>query len=294
MNETPPKLYSRPFFFMLFFFLSLICYPGYTNIALCSDQHCITRFEHGRVNWSTGTVSACGKAAPLKKDHSSQPDTIAGAAKADAVKNLIHILKRIELNRQSVAAYLSANDRLLAGIEKTAADAVVARQHYTSDGAMEIVIETSIFGGYLQLALPDEIRQIPHITPIESKAAPEADQKINKTIIHTGLVVDARELDFTPVLYPVIISENGDEIYGSLFISREFAVQYGVCKYLCSMEKAVTDKRVGNNPLVLKGLRKGGDKNACIVLKNSDAHKIEKAAERHAFLKKCRVIIVLD
>jgi hypothetical protein len=50
---------------------------------------------------------------------------------------------------------------------------------------------------------------------------------------------------------------------------------------------------VGDNPLVLKGLRMGEDKSS-IILSKLDAEKIEKIIERHSFFKECRVIIVID
>jgi hypothetical protein len=95
------------------------------------------------------------------------------------------------------------------------------------------------------------------------------------------------------VLYPVIVSEQGRMIYSDLYISREFAVQHGVCKYLCSMDKALQDPRAGSHPLVLKGLRTSGKENTAIVISTADAKQIEQATERHLFLKQCRVIFVI-
>jgi len=122
---------------------------------------------------------------------------------------------------------------------------------------VEMLVQTRIFGGFLQLVLPDDIRQIPKINP-EIQAVPQIEPG---KIPYTGLILDIRELAFEPVLYPVIISEQGDLIYSALFISREFAVQHGVCKYLCSMNNALQDPRVGSHPLVLKGLRIAGKDN---------------------------------
>ena len=112
-------------------------------------------------------------------------------------------------------------------------------------------------------------------------------------IPYTGLIIDARGLELEPALYPTIVSEQGNEIYSSLFISREFAVQYGVCTYICSMDKAIREKRIGPHPLIFKALRKSSDENASVVISMADTKQIEKATERHIFLKECRVIIVM-
>ncbi|WP_457553646.1 hypothetical protein [Desulfobacula sp.] len=252
--------------------------------------HCVTQFKNGTVNWTTGNVSATGKASPKDKSEISL-ESVPGSARADANRQIINILKQIKITGAlSVDDYASKNDIILAGIEKTARDAVILKQYYTSALSVEIMIKTSMFGGFLQLVLPEEIRQI-------SKINPEILQKSSDIIgepLYSGLIVDVRGLGVEPVLNPVIVSEQGHDIYSSAFISREFAVKNGVCKYLCSMDQALKDKRIGNHPLIFKGLRKEGKPNTVIVIRMSDYRLLEKTTERHRFLNEGRVIIVRD
>ena len=243
------------------------------------------------MNWSTGRIQATGKAFPNDKNLTSQ-DWIKGAARADANRNIIKILKGIKLsNIMKVEQYAGKNDVILAGIEKTARDAAILRQYYTSALAVEMTIETSIFGGFLQLVLPEDIRQIPGISP---EITGGSSDRAFRGPVYTGLVIDTNGLDFEPVLNPVIVSEHGHHVYSAAYISREFVVKNGVVKYLCSMNQALKDTRVGNHPLVVKALRKEGDKNTSIVINLADYRALEKSPERHTFLKECRVIIVKD
>ena len=265
-----------------------------SNCMARQDQlksyHCITRYENGIVNWTTGNIFAIGKACPEDNRETSH-DSVPGSARAAANRQIIKILKQIKINNAlSVDAYAAKNDVILAGIEKTARDAIVSRQYYTSALAVEIMIETSMFGGFLQLVLPEDIRQIPKISvEINRKNLKQTGENF-----YTGLIIDARGLGVEPVLNPIIVSEQGHEVYSPVFISREFAVQNGVCKYICSMDQALKDKRIGNHPLVFKGLRREGKPDAAIVISMSDYRLLEKTAERHRFLKECRVIIVAD
>ena len=272
--------------------LSLVLMPF---ICMAADnppgaQHCLTWFENGTINWSTGKISVIGRASPQGNKETSH-ESVPGSARTDANRQIIKILKQIKINTAlSVDEYAAKNDVILAGIEKTARDAIILKQYYTSALAVEVMVETSILGGFLQLVLPENIRQIPKINP---------DIALKKSLVagetpFTGLVIDARGLEVEPILNPVIVSEQGHEIYSSVFISREFAVQNGVCKYLCSMDAALKDQRVGKTPLVLKGLRKEGKQNNAIVVSMSDYRLLEKKIERHEFLKECRVIIVTD
>lgn len=254
------------------------------------ESPCISQFENGAVNWTTGNISAIGKASPTGKKDSAQ-ESVPGSARADANRQIIEILKKIKINPAlTVGEYASKNDVILAGMEKTAWDARISKQYYTSALAVEIIIETSMFGGFLQLVLPDEIRQIPKISPEKNQdiSDPRQDRR------YTGLIIDATGLGIDPVLSPVIVSEQGHPVYSSVFISREFAVQNGVCKYLRLLDHALQDQRVGSHPLVLKGLRKGEKPETAIVISMSDYRILEKATERHTFLKECRVIIVTD
>lgn len=252
------------------------------------SHHCMTSLDQGIINWTNGTVTVTGKAAPIiNPDNNHEADP--GAARADANRRLIEVLKQITIyNDLTVGQFAAGNDATMAGIEKTARDAVIIRQYYTSALDVELTVQTRMLGGFLQLVLPDGIRQIPKINPDVLFETPVEAGKIP----YTGLILDVRELDFEPVLYPIIVSEQGGNIYSAVFISREFAVQHGVCKYMCTMDNALQDPRVGSRPLVIKGLRTSGKKNTAIVISTADAKQIEQSTERHLFLKQCRVIFI--
>ena len=292
MGENNSILGEIQRFFVVTMLLVLVSTP---HICMADQEKppagdCITKLETGTVNWTTGTITALGKALPGDQSQSAK-ESVFLSARSDAVRNIINTLKQIKINNElSVSEYASTSNVILAGLEKTAREAIVSKQIYTSAHAVEITIEASLFGGFLQLILPEEIRQIPKINPeINPKKVPGIGKSLN-----SGLIIDARGLGIEPVLVPVIVSEQGHEAYSSVFISREFAVQIGVCKYVCSLDQALQDKRIGDNPLVLKGLRKEGRQNATLVISMSDYLVLEKATERHIFLNECKVIIVRD
>jgi hypothetical protein len=278
-------------FNILCFSAFLFCF--HTSLSLADQKktessHCITQLEHGSVNWTTGNILATGKASARDNTQTSHK-SVPGSARADANRHIINILKQLIINNSlSVDEYASKNDVTLAGIEKTARDAVIVKQYYTSALSVEITIQTSILGGFLQMVLPEKIEQIPQIDFTKS-----GENNKNQTLF-TGLIIDARKLKIKPVLNPVIVSEQGHDIYSSMFMSREFAVQNGVCRYYCNMDQALKDDRIGIHPLIIKGLRNAGEQNSAIVISMSDYSLLEKTAERHIFLKECRLIIVKD
>ena len=282
------KLNKQKKICLLILALILSALPGLADTRPVSG--CITNFEGGQIDWQTGRIIAYGRAAP--KDMSKADiDSLPGAARAEASHRIIRMLKKVRIESgRSVGDYAAQNDIILAGIEKTARDAVVSKQTYTSALSVELRLEASMRGGFLQLVLPEEIRQIPKISMLGAAGAPAL--KTGRTF--TGLVIDVRGLDVTPVLNPYIVSEQGEAVYTPQFISREFAVQNGVCRYACSMETALKDDRIGSTPLVFKGLRKEGKLNTVVVISMSDYHLLEKVEARHQFFRECRVVLVID
>jgi len=51
---------------------------------------------------------------------------------------------------------------------------------------------------------------------------------------------------------------------------------------------------VTNSPVSVKGLKTEGAGRSDIVIANADAEKIRASGDNQSFLKKCRVMIVLD
>jgi hypothetical protein len=92
----------------------------------------------------------------------------------------------------------------------------------------------------------------------------------------------------------VLLDENGREVYSSAFVSREYAVQQGVCQYMRIPDDLANLVRVAPKPLCVKGLRTGPAASCDIVISNADASRLRGASSHLSFLKQCRVIILMD
>jgi hypothetical protein len=112
--------------------------------------------------------------------------------------------------------------------------------------------------------------------------------------LYTGLIVDARGLGVKPAMAPKILNEDGKEVYGSAWISRDYAVREGMVGYLKDPVQAQTNPRVTDKPLMVKALRAAGDARVDMVITNADAAMLHNASENLSMLQKCRVIILVD
>jgi hypothetical protein len=93
---------------------------------------------------------------------------------------------------------------------------------------------------------------------------------------------------------PKILDENGNEVYGTGYVSREYAVQIGVVGYEKDLNRARQNERVTDNPIVVKGVDASGSNKSDVVISNSDASNISAAARNLNFMEQCKVMIILD
>jgi hypothetical protein len=163
------------------------------------------------------------------------------------------------------------------------------------DGTVEVWSEMKLNGGFSQLILPPEIRQIESIKQVmPGKNTTQLRTDSRSSQIYTGMVVDARGIQAIPVIAPRILDENLEEVFGPTYASREFAVQKGVARYTTNIWQAKFDPRVSDNPIVVKALKTIWPRRSDFIISNSDAAKLRSASEHLLFLRECRVIIVLD
>ncbi len=255
----------------------------------------------GTINWTKGVVQAKGIGAPPEKYYGkpqARPMALR-AAKLDAMRNLLEATQGVRINSKTlVKDFAVESDIIMSQVQGMVKGAQVVKQEYLSDGTVEITMQMSLQGGFAQLVLPQEIKQIESIKPIlpatKKPVTPSIPTPEPEVAVYTGLVIDARGINVRPAMAPKILSENGQEVYGSAFVSREFAVQQGMSGYAKGLTSAQSNPRVTNNPLTVKGLRTDGPGRSDIIVSNADASRLRSASEHLSFLKKCRVMIVVD
>jgi hypothetical protein len=165
---------------------------------------------------------------------------------------------------------------------------------YMSDGSVEVLLQMNLHGGFTQLVLPEEIRQIEGIKQIKPGANSTGNNTASVSEAYTGLLVDARNIEVRPALVFKILDENLEQVFGPAFVSREFVVQHGMAAYYTDIQAAKVDPRVAHRPLIVKALRTDWPSRCDIVISKTDASKLKSASPHLLFLKEARVVIVLS
>jgi len=284
---------------ILAFTLSLLSFVNITGFC-AESKGFLENKETGVIDWEKGIVTAWGISTPVKKDavtpKSSSPKALS-EAKNKARHKLLETVKRIQVDaNQSVGDIADRNKTVMTQIQDMVYNAVEIEKlrKYMSDGTIEVHLQLNLHGGFAQLVLPPQIRQIEMIKqlkPEESALNLKSNAGSNS---YTGLLVDARNIKAIPALVPKLLDENLTEVFGPAFVSREFVVQRGMAAYYNDIESAKADTRVANQPLVVRALRTDWPRRCNIVISNGDASKLRGASDNLLFLKQSQVVIVLS
>jgi hypothetical protein len=274
-------------FAFILIFLLIISSVGYGNEY--RDPDVVEQKTKGVINWSRGVIQAKGIGVLDDKvpNHIRVRLSALKDARLEACQKILEVAKEIRINDTTVVGdYAGKNDIIMSKIESMVNVAPVVKKEYLSDGTVEVTMEMNLKGGFAQLVLPGEIKPLESIRTM-------SPVNISPSVF-TGLVIDTRGLGINPVMVPKILDEDAREVYGSAFVSREYAVQQGMTGYSKNLEAAQHDPRVADNPLTVKALRTDGIKPSDIVISNTDAHRLRSASENLSFMKKCRVMIVVE
>ena len=111
--------------------------------------------------------------------------------------------------------------------------------------------------------------------------------------VYTGLIFDAQSSSFIPSASVKILDEDGLEVYGSAYVSKEWAEKQGIVGYAKTVDDAKANQRVAGTPLVIKAMKATGPNNKDLVISNEDARKVRDLSKNINFLDKAKVMVVV-
>ena len=114
---------------------------------------------------------------------------------------------------------------------------------------------------------------------------------IDISTLYSSIIIDVRGLGINPMLIPSIVNENGLEVYNKNFINPDDAIKYNVVSYVYTEKDAIKHKKAGKNPLFCIALK---NINGNPVISDNDIKKIFSHKKNIEYLKKCRVIFIID
>ncbi len=279
------------------FFLSLIASFCVVMVGLTTastdcqfNGRYLEQLDNGTIDWTDFKITAWNSDNCTNLDSPQVNSQLAstGSFQPQAVTELMNIVLSLPVDSNSrVSDRISGNRLIRSQLEEI----ITSKPTTVLANDQTIALQFNLKGAFLQLLLPEEIKQLSEIQTVTTKTKGKtSQQQPNK---YSGLVIDARAIKASPALVPEIRDENGRQIYGTAFISREFAVQYGAGLYACCMNEKVKQK-VGKNPLSIRALKAIGPNQSTLVVSNGDAAKLRSVSSHLSFLKQARVAILLS
>ena len=252
--------------------------------------------DKGLVNYQDGYIEAVGTGAPPEQYYGkpqARPMALR-AAQVDAYRNMLETVQGVQIDsKTTVKDFVVESDVINTAISGMVKGAAIVKKEYLSDGTVEVTVRMPL-SGVAKAVIPQVIADDKKEDMKEHKPVPFSKKPAPKDEVYTGLVIDGRGLQGRPAMSPKIFDENGAEVYGTLIVKKDYAVQQGICGYARDLTAAQSNARVTSNPLTVKAVRAQGGGMSEFIISTDDANKIRSAKENLTFLQKCRVMVVLD
>ena len=245
----------------------------------------------GNIDWSKRLIIITGIGAPNPDlPAAAQRPAAIRAAQQVALRNALETIKGIYINSSTtVSNYMTQSDAVstnvngyVNGFEQN------GETKYMNDGTVEISMKIPLdgVGGLGKMLYDPSVTQNPSV---------KFENTNHKKTVFSGLIIDCRGLKVKPALSPRVLDESGREVYGSAYVSREWAIKYGMVGYSKNLANATKlIDRIGNNPGQIKAIKTTGDNGTDIIISNKDANEVRSTSENLKFLSECRILFVID
>jgi hypothetical protein len=281
----------------------------------------------GRVNYHAGVVKATGYGAPpANAETPAQARLMAlGAARADALRTLAMTVSSIQVTATTrVRNYVLESDVVSTKLDAVLNAPRVVSEAFNRDGTATVVVELPLYGensvasAVLPQVLPPSSGRPPVPGPSSSWVGPaEPAVRIERPAAaaprvtrlpggepgltplsdlgpFTSVIVDCRGLGIEAIMSPKLYDTAGREIYGTVRVTPEYAIETGIVGYPRSMAEAIRSPRAGAKPLIVRAVRAADKFRFHPVVSLEDGDRILAANNRDRFLERTAVIFLVD
>ncbi|MBI5495408.1 MAG: LPP20 family lipoprotein [Deltaproteobacteria bacterium] len=242
----------------------------------------VQKIGHGEINWTDQYVVATGSGAPPPGAVNVAQARLAAerAAKMDAFRNILEVLKGAQVTAKSTGADEMSNGTIKSKVEGVIKNFKVVDTKYYSDGSVDVIVRVELKGDLSDALVPDAAKPV---------AVPAAGAAKN-----SGLIVNAKGLQAVPAMAPRIVDEAGNEIYGVNVVTEAAAKESGIAGYVKDLDSAQGHSRVKGTPVVVRAIRLATPGKSDLVISNADAEKLKDPNSNQSYLAQGKVIIVID
>lgn len=271
----------------------------------------------GRINYEAGVIKATGLGAiaPPTVNKSRSQDILDAreVALSDAIRSLSLAISQVRVTADTrVNNYVLQSDDIRTRMQGVLENAkVVEEKVLPQSGVYRVVVQAQINDGphSLRAALALGEKTSKRTTRIAAAnpaptPAPQPEQKPDPHAPgapapdgaeYTSLLIDCRGLNIVACMSPrVYDAETGDEVYGTMNISPDYAIDPGIAAFPRSMSAARGSARAGNNPLVVRACAVVDKNRFYLKIPADAAARARRANETSHFFERTAVILLID
>lgn len=285
----------------------------------------------GRINYAAGTIKATGYGAPPPSAQSPVQARLLAmrAAVVDAQRNLAATVSSIQVTASTkVRNYIVQSDEVDTRLSVVLDQARTVSETFERDGTAVAVVEIPMYGptSVASVVLPRVLSAAPAAAASYSAVAPSSARvfagpsspayriepmrpappplallggeppltPLSDSGPFTAVLVDCRGLGIQAVMSPKLLDTTGREVYGTVRVTPEYAIETGIVGYPRSMAEAIRGARAGSHPLIVRALRAADKHRFHPVISIEDADRILAANNRDRFLERTAVIFLVD
>lgn len=241
------------------------------------------------IHWTEGLVRVTGSGSPPDRGNMHQRRLMAERlAITDALRQMADVISGLRVNSETIVRDYTLESTLLKEqVSTLIKNAQRLDTRYLDDGTIEVDLAVKL---YNSSGLNGILQPQKHILP-PPPVTLDADPRPGD---YTGVIVDCRGLGLDPALSPAILAQSGGELYLSeLPFDPDYVINQGVVGYARSLSQARQSQRVGNKPLIIKGLNSSGAYRADVVISDADTRQLLGLEVQHKVLSQAKVIFVL-
>lgn len=251
------------------------------------------------VDWENGFIYSTGFGLPPADETNEKAmwRMAKEAAHLDALRNLAKILDGIAINSKTVVKdSIMASDQIRTKIDSFIKGAVIDTVYLNKDHSAEVILKIPLNGdGSLSdILFPSKPVIIENWEEILPPPPPQPDKRDAATLIRSGIVIDAHELNITPSMNPKIYTDKGDILYSAESIDMRLLKGSGQVDWASDVQSAVVRDRVAGSPVVIKAeeLKKGEKIPADLIVSLEELKKQIDEKSLDFLLKNAKVVIV--
>lgn len=272
----------------------LLCTSALAFAQQGIETSCTTPSDSACIDWNKGVAYAIGIGAPPDNAGARSNPMARRAARIDAARNLVELIKGVNLDSSTnMKNAMIENDTVnisISGVLRSLRE--VGQPKYFSDRTVQVKVSASLREVIPQELVLGNAGGAPLMLPPPGSIP--TGSTVSTQQAYTGLIIDARGTGVLPAMSPKVFDPEGREVYGSAYVSREWAISQGVVGYVKSLEAARNNDRVKGTPAVVKAIEAKGANQADLVISKADADTLRLIAQKQTFLNEGRVMIVLE